>query len=72
LAGEDLMTRPVFADINLPLTELRFTNVLLELLWFTEPATVVALLTDLDLEVFDAFVLLALVVTFLGIFYLQF
>jgi hypothetical protein len=71
LAGEALTIRPLFADMNFPLTELRATYVLLELFCFKKLGDFAALLIGLDLEVFDAFVLLALVVAFLGIFSLH-
>jgi hypothetical protein len=72
LAGEALTIRPVFDDTNLPLAELRATYVLLELFCFKVLADFAPLLTSLDLEVLDAFFLLALVVTFLGIFSFHF
>jgi hypothetical protein len=72
LAGEALTIRPVFADTNFPFTELRAIYVLLELFCFKELAVFAALLIGLDLEVFEAFVLLALVVAFFGIFSLYF
>lgn len=65
------MTRPVFAETNFPLTALRPTRVLLDFFRVRELAAFVVLLTDfgdLDLEVFDAFILRFLAVTFLGIF----
>jgi hypothetical protein len=72
VAGDALTTRPDFADTNLPTTVLRLTWLLLAAFLVRVLAAFAFFLVDFgdfDLEAFDAFDLLALVVTFFGIIF---
>jgi hypothetical protein len=71
VAGVDLITRPVFADLNCPVEESRRTLLLLVLFWHKVLLTLVVLrpdFNDFDLELLTVFAVLAdLVVAFLAI-----